>query len=305
MCKITDVAYRLGKKVVERTNWYNNTFWNGATKFWGNNQFGLNVVNLGSGAGYHAFNYEDCNIKARNWALGPQSLIHDYNILRNYFSYIRENGYVIITICPFTCLFSQYDKRHNFKYYTFLHPATIINFEDSERTKALKIKDNPFREMPLYCIKQTFKEIVDNIKIRIRPSRKNLQLSANSMMEGWKKQFGISNLATPLSEKHFQEQCSRRKTLDEMIAFCKERALRPVIVIPPMFHTLSSMFPDEFKKNYIIHFLQDVDALVLDYMESKEFDKEEYFSTALFLNQHGAKVFTKHVLKDIAIIAQV
>lgn len=288
-------------RIISQTDWYNNQFWGGATKFWHANQFGLDVVNLGSGAGVRAFDYNGLPIKACNWALGPQSLVHDFNILRNYFSYIKDGGYVIIVVCPFSCLESHYDKSHNFKYYTFLHPATIINFDDNERTLALTIKNNPFRQMPVYCIKQTLREIKTKYIVSLRRTEKDLQKTAIDMMNCWKRQFGIDDLSTPITEKHLGELQGRKKTLIDIIDFCKERLLKPVVVIPPMYHTLGSMFPDEFKKNYIDLFLQGVDAPIYDYMNNLDMDKEEYYQTALFLNEKGAKVFTRIVLSDIGI----
>lgn len=289
-------------RIIRHTFWYNNKFWNGATKFWKQKQFGLDIVNLGSGAGVHAFSYENLSIKGENWALGPQSLKHDFNILRNYFSYINVGGYVVIVVCPFSCLESHYDKSHSFKYYTFLHPATIANFDDNERTRALMIKNNPFQQMPRYCIIQTLREIKSRVITSIRPHKKDLQRTAIDMMNCWKKQFGLEDLSAHISEKHLKELQGRKKTLVEIIEFCKEREINPVVVIPPMYHTLSDMFPEEFKKNYIDVFLKDINTPVYDYMKDVEMDKEEYYQTALFLNEEGARCFTKRVLKDINLI---
>lgn len=289
-------------RIIRHTDWYNKTFWNGATKFWYQNQFGLDVVNLGSNPGVYSFNYADLPIKGSNWALGPQSLTHDFNILRNYFSYLKEGGHVIVVVLPFSCLESRYDKSHNLKYYTFLHPATILNFEDKERTRALLIKGNPFKQMPVLCIKQTLLEIKKKIVASVRMPQKDLQKSAFDMMNCWKTKFGLVDLKAPISEKHLEELHTRKKTLIKIIEFCKERTLKPVVVIPPMYHTLGSMFPDEFKRNYIDVFLKGIDAPVYDYMKDVEMDQEKYYQTALFLNEEGAKVFTKKVLDNIGIL---
>ena len=304
MKRPTQLVYKICNRIVRQTNWYNYSYWNGATKFWNDKQFGLDVVNLGSGAAVHAFNYEGLNILGRNWALGPQSLEHDYNILRNYFSFIREGGYVIITICPFSCLFSQYNKKHNFKYYTFLHPATIISFDDDERTRALRIKTNPFREMPLYCIKATVVEFVKRFQNTFISHKTDLQVSAKSLIDNWKQQFGIDNLDSPLNSQHLFEQGNRRRLLEEMISFMRERFLVPVVVIPPMHHSLSDNFSHAFKNNYVDTFLKGVDCQVLDYMYDIEMDKDDYYSTSLFLNSKGASVFTHKVLSDIGLLSK-
>ena len=292
--------YKVGNKIVRHSDWYNNQVWGGASKFWYGSQFGLDIVNLGSGAGVHAFCYEGLPEKGANWALGPQSLVHDFNILKNYFSYIREGGIVIITVCPFSGLFSQYGKSHNFKYYSFLHPATILNFEEEERLKALRLKENPLKEMPIFGVKQTLKEGIRIVKRSLRPMRTaDIEVSARRTMEGWKKQFEIHDLAVSPTHQHRQEIRSRRETLMEMIVFCKERSLHPYIIIPVMHESLSSMFPEKFKEMYMDSLTDNSGAPVLDYMNDSMNNSEEYFSTALFLNRSGANIFTRKVINDI------
>ena len=303
MNKVIKILYKVGNKIVRHTDWYNNQFWGGATKFWNSTQFGLNVVNLGSGAGVHAFCYDGLSVKGVNWALGPQSLVHDFNILKNYFSYIRDGGVIIITVCPFSGLISKYDKVHNFKYYTFLHPATIINFEEDERQRALRCQQNPFKEMTAYCIKKTIKEVINMGKKKLKFQRRdNIEVSAKQMMEGWKKQFGIEDLSMPVSEQHQIEITRRRQTLKELVEFSKERELKPYIILPVMHQSLVKLFPPSFKNKYIDTLVEGLGAPVLDYMNDEIGKQDDNFATALFLNNKGAKVFTRRVLKDLELI---
>lgn len=299
MKKVLSKITALFNKVINHTPWYN-AYWQGSIKFWWNIPFGLDVVNLGSGAAYHAFDYTATSIKGMNWALSPQSLVYDYNILRNYFSYLREGAVVIITICPFSCLYSQYSKQSNFKYYPILHPATIIDFDDDERTRAYTIRQNPFRYMPLYCIKMTVRDILAFFYHKLKPYRKpNLKVTADAMMNGWKSQFEITDISAPLSEKHLAEQKSRRETLDEIILFCKERNLNPVVVIPPMHKTLTDQFTEVFLANYVDTFLANIDAPVLNCMMDKDIQSDEFFESALFLNKFGARKFTSKILMQL------
>lgn len=299
MIKITNKIYGIANKVICHTRWYD-AYWQGAQKFWNINTFGLDVVNLGSSAAVHAFDYSETGVRGMNWALAPQSLIHDYNILRNYFSYLREGAVVIITVCPFSCLYSKYDKNSNFKYYTFLHPATIIDFDDNERTRALTIKTNPSRAMSFKSIKLTTMELLKALKHRVLPSNQNTDLksTADTMLTAWKNQFGIADISSTLSEHHQIEQKSRRETLDEIISFCKERDLKPVIVIPPMHHTLTDLFTKEFLNNYVNKFLDGIDAPLYNHMYLYS-HSDDYFESALFLNKKGAKVYTKKLWQQL------
>ena len=301
--RFKDCFYSRGNTLVKNTQWYH-SLWGGATKFWDTSQFNIDVVNLGSNPGLYDFCYEGLPLIGKNWALGPQSLVHDYNILKNYFSFLREGATVLIVVCPFSCLFSSYNKEHNFKYYTFLHPATICNFIESERTRAWHFKEIPFNKEPWMCLKHILKEKLQN-KLRtnkISPMQNNIAKTAEDLVSGWKKQFGIDDLCAPLSLKHREEFVSRRGTLNDMIFFCHERLLKPVIIVPPMHRSLRSLLPDDFKKHYVDDFLMGLDASILDYMDNNFRDMNYYFDTALFLNKKGAKLFTKQVLSDIGLL---
>ena len=294
---------RVCNKLICHTKWYDQ-YWGGVQKFWSINSFNLDVVNLGSNSGKYAFNYDGLDIYGMNWAVGPQSLVHDYNVLKNYFSYLRTGATVIITLCPFSSLVSQYNKNTNLKYYTFLHPATILDFEEHERIKALKIKESPIKEIPWLSIKCTLKEGIKCINFK-RVSKCDMKRSATIFIESWKRQFDITDLDAPLSEKHLEDQRNRIQVLLEMIEFCMERDLKPVIVIPPMHPTLSSKFSETFRENYIYSFIRSANSMnasFMNYIDDMRFAEDRLFQNSFFLNETGAKRFTSIVLHDLELL---
>lgn len=295
-----NILERACNKIIRYTKWYDQ-YWSGVQKFWYLNQFGLQVVNLGSNSGKYAFLYEGLNVRGMNWAVGPQSLEHDYNILKNYFSYLHENAIVIITLCPFSSLKSFYSKDSNLKYYTFLHPATIIDFDEQERIKALRIKASPIREIPLICIKRTVKEILCCV-FRHKAVCVDFELHAQQFLKMWKEQFGIKDLDAPLSDVQRCDQKERIEILSEMIDFCIERELRPILVMPPIYHTLAQKLSPKCRTNYIYSFVKEANSHnipFLNYMDDLRFQKEKYFQNSFFMSRAGAKVFTGTVLKEL------
>ena len=306
MRKIRDIIDKIANRIIVKTEWYREGFWKGTTKFWTLSSCDHEVVNLGSNSAKYAFNYDSLPIKGQNWAIGPQSLVHDFNILKNYFSYLKEGGIVLIPVCPFSCLQVAYNKDANFKYYPILHPATIIGFDDAERTRAYKIRINPFKEMPLYCIKKTVKEVFSKITGKLRGNTKvDFDKNAELWVQTWKKQFAIEDLNSSLSGKHKQEQANRAETLREIILFCKERNLKPYIVLPPVHPGLSSRLSDYFMRNYVYNFIEtatDDRTNVLDYFKDASFQNDGYFQNSFFLNSKGAIAFTERVLKDLNLI---
>ncbi|MCD7714055.1 MAG: hypothetical protein LUI08_03895 [Prevotella sp.] len=300
---IVSKIFGLANRAARHTRWYQRDYGQVIGKFWSKIPFNLDIVNLGSFPGVYAFCYDEVPLKGRNWALGPQSMVYDYSILRNYSSYLRYGATVIISLVPFSCLFTYRRKDYYYKYFTILHPATIPDFDEAGHTLALEMKRNPMKYAPFYCIRRTVREMGAKVLSWARKKKpaRSLSESADSFIDGWKKQFGISDLSTPLTEEHKAQQKSRRKTLMEMVEFCKERGFRPVIVIPPMHHTLWRQFPEPFLGNYISPLVEGIDAPFLNYMRSAEFDKDEYFSSALFMNATGAKAFTRKLLTDLGL----
>ena len=283
-------------KIISRAQWYDR-YWGGVIKFWRANQFNLDCINLGSNSGLYGFDYTQVEgVQGANWELGPQSLIHDFNILKNYFSYLKKGGTVFIPICPFSCLVSEYSKESNLKYYTILHPATIIDFEESERIRALSIMHSPFKAMPLYCIKLSIKDAIHKV-ISSKNKCFDFAADANRMLTNWQKQFGITDLNTSLSPLHAEEQISRANTLHEMILFCRERELRPVVVLLPMHSALMQQFSDSFRQHYIYDFIQKANignTPFINGFEEKQYSDED-FSSSYLLNKHGAMKFTRQL----------
>lgn len=293
-------------KAVRYFPWYKSIFGD-TLKFWKGYKFNLDIVNLGSNSSKYGFDYsEQKRIYGANWAIGPQSLVHDFNILKNYFSYIRPKGTVIVTICPFSSLITAYTRKQNFKYYTILHPATIDNFEETERTKALELQLNPMRTHLKFCIVNCLKDIIKAPFRVFRVHKKmDFEQHAGQFICMWKKQFGIENLNVSLSEKHKQEQIQRAELLRDMIAFCQERDLRPVIVLPPMHPTLAAKLSDTFRKNYIYDFVEmgnQAHIPFLNYIDAADFAEDRYFANSFFMNRQGAVKFTEQVLKDCHLI---
>lgn len=294
---------RACNKVIRHTKWYYQ-YWSGVQKFWYMNRFNLDVVNLGSNSGKYAFDYDGLDIAGMNWAVGPQSLVHDFNILKNYFSYLGSGASVIITLCPFSSLISQYNKNSNLKYYTFLHPATILDFDEDERMKALKIKESPIREIPWLCIKRALKEGIKHVIHRPVP-KCDMEKNAAIFIDSWKRQFGIADLDASLSEQHGKDQENRCRVLKDMIEFCLERNLKPALVIPPVHPSLGKKLTEKCRENYIYSFVKKANKLnipFLNYMDDERFNDDKYFRNSFFLSEEGAKMFTSIVLKDLHLL---
>ena len=296
--------YRIINGLIRRGYWYNNVKFKDCCKFWSYNTFNTDVVNLGSTSSVCAFNYRDIPQKCANWALSTNPLAGDLAILKNYVSYLKEGATVIIPLCPFTSLAGEYSISED-HYYSLLYPSTIPGYSIRRHNKVKSEMQSPLLIYPLLSVFSDLKHLI------VKPKQKELkenemEKDALVWMDSWKKEFSISNFSYPLSLKNQDAINEAAKSLNEIISFCKERKLKPVLVIPPVYHTLHELFTPDIRRIIIdplIERVEDKMAWFHNYMDDETFTNDiSLFNNSFLLSEKGAMQFTKRVLVDIGII---
>lgn len=307
-----------GCKILYKTNWYKSMFLDPNHEIYPDNVWyrehderNFDVVNLGSSGGKWAFDYADLNVKAMNWAQQPQTLLEDYNLLRHFHSILKRGGYVLITIMPFTGLNKKTGLMDAMKYVKFDiqgEPIQPYMFKEAQR----------YANYPILFKKQAFKALIKYFigrdkKCGLRPETQleynpmknsELEKDAKRWIDGWKKQFGISDFDAPLTRENEEGKAYRIKLMQTLIDFCTERGYKPVYVIPPVTEHLAKYYTPKFEETYIYGYLKEVNRVVLtlDYSKDSEFKfNDELFFNSFFLNKKGRKLFTRRVLKDLKI----
>lgn len=301
------IRRRIARKyhqLILQSSWYLQEMFPDCQKFWNGFPMGLDVVNLGSRSAWYAFNYEGIDKQCANWAMRPQSLFADLLILQNYVSYLKPGTIVLISICPFSSLSSpRYVKSD--KYYTVLGSKSIWPFDIQKYNLMNDIKNNPKRYYPVRALKEDLKNILLHKKIEEHSFSSNeYEEHAVNMINGWMQQFSILNFDYPLRIHNIDMYDTAVDILREMIGFCIERELRPVIVVPPVTTHLSSRMSMSVREKYMYSFIKKADTAnvpCLDYFDNDRFQSDDLFRDSLCLNEKGAILFTKQVLKDVGL----
>lgn len=296
---------RLAKKTLQRSYWYNNELFPDCEKFWTYSTFNTEVVNLGSTSGLYAFDYKGLPFKAANWALRHNPLLGDLSILKNYSSYLTPSkSTVILPLCPFSSLAGRYESLED-HYYTILYPTTIPSFSYQREQKIISVKQNPFLYYPAVAV---FKDFVMLFKPHTKQLRTEAQMEkdAQSWINNWMKEFSLKDLISPLSLLNKDAIEDAAHSINQMIEYCASHNIRLAIVIPPMYHTLSTKFTPEFREKIIgqlISKLNDRSLFVHNYMDDDAFNNRiELFYNSYYLNVEGARLFTKRVLTDLGLL---
>lgn len=291
-------------KMYKNTNFYKNKFID-TYKFKNEIPKNLEIINLGSNQPKFAFDYTDLNISGMNWAVGPQTLEYDFRLLKNFHSYLKTKGKVLIAISPFQFFLENYkNDSSNHKYYNFLDPSLIDNY--STKTKRLYI------DFPIFTVKKQILRILKDVKpdnrLELESNPMNddeIKKDAQKWMDGWKKQFQLNDLThIKLSDENKSSIDKNIEILKEMVDFSIERDYKPVLLVLPVTKELSSLFPDEFVQKYIIDYINESnkeDIKFLNYWKDERFENEELYFNSFFMNKIGRNKFTQQVLEDLKI----
>lgn len=288
--------------LISRGYWYNNVKFRDCSKFWTYNTFNTDVVNLGSSSAVNAFNYDGISLKCANWALNTNPLAGDLAILDNYLSYIKEkDATVIIPLCPFSSLSGSYSISDD-RYYTILYPSSIPSYSIRRHTQIKSVLDAPFQSYPLwylYCdIKSYFGRKNDRVLTEIE-----MEKDAENWISNWMNEFSVKDFSYPLSLYNQDSINDAANYLNMIIKRCKDHNMRPIVLIPPVYHTLGEKFTPDIREVVIeslINKIEDSNIWFHNYMDDMDFTNERsYFANSFLMNKQGAKLFTKRLLSDI------
>ena len=292
-------------KFIKKGHWYRHVIFQDCEKFWGYQKFNLDVVNLGSTSGLNAFVYEGLSLKCANWAMTGKSLLGDLAILNNYISYMKpHDGVVIIPLCPFSSLAGRYMTLDN-RFYTLLHPNSIPNFSYYEQQKVKIMMQRPISFFPMVAIITDFMHWVKKGKTSCMMSEERMKEDAEKRMSNWMAEFSITDFNAPLSLVNQDGIIDAARLLNDIINTCKSHYIRPVVLIPPVYHTLAEVFNSEIRRAVIdslVDRIEDKSIWFYNYMDDTQFVNDcSLFENSFLLNKKGAGFFTQRVLADIKV----
>nr|WP_308757655.1 hypothetical protein [uncultured Bacteroides sp.] len=260
------------------------------------------VVSLGSNNALFSFHFQD--IIGANWSTGLQTTYENFGVLKKYHGNINECGFVIFTLAPLGTILktTDFDRWHRVKY-CYILPEFL------NRKEKLFVRYPLFMD-PVFSIKALLGAFLGCVekdsRLEVacqRLDKRKLKVDAQMWVDGWKKQFGISDLNAPLSTQNMEKQHVVIKLYQEIIEFVVQRGYKPVFVMPPVTRELGGYFSNTFFENYIYPFTDSFkDVHFLNYFNDPDFNDPNLYFNSFFLNLNGRKVFTQRVLADLNLI---
>lgn len=284
-----------------KSNWYHNLFIH--LEEYEKIQKNSDYICIGSSPAKFAIDFHtETGIKGANLAVLPETIYYDFQVLKNYHSFLKPGGTVVLVLCPFTFCKDKYINENgsktylNIRYYPILHRALIDNFDYSLFRK--------YVEEPLLIGKDAWKRLLKDttkstslLKSTNSLSEAQMIESAKERVRAWMKEFKLSNLDPkeyPIELSHAIEK--NIEIYKEMKKFIEERGYRLFVVIPPFSKALTQQLPQPLLKYNIFDPLEKIGMPYISYIRDEKWMKDEYYIDAFLMNATGRKLLTHDII---------
>ncbi len=254
----------------------------------------LEIVNVGSSHGLYAFDYSELSLKGFNFALNSQDLFYDFQLLKQYQNHmVRGTTIVLISVSFFSLSADPTDAelmKRDQRYYRILDTGLI---EGSTPENLLR-----FKLLPVLSAGSMLIRIFQD-----KPADTFLELSTNRLdygeLEVEAKETAVRHLSY-IEMNGFDRGIS---LLKEIIVFCQQLELKPVLITTPFTEYYTKYFPesvlDEFYR-VVYSIANEFTIPYFDYSRDPYFWKSpELFIDDDHLNSIGRTIFTKMVIDTI------
>lgn len=263
----------------------------------------FDIVNLGSNHPKFAFDYSESGVKGMNWAVGPQTFMYDFAILKKYKKHLNLDAKVIIPVCPLKFFLLHTQRNNLVKYYRIFLKHEMLNYDIKQKLTeyTLPVFRHPARA------KRIIKDVrADNrLSLTKNPMNKEqIAKDATFWIEGcWNPEFNIDIAhMSLLSEANQKSIEGNIRILSEMIQYCIDNGLQPILAMLPVTKELSSKFSEEFIQQYILKYINESNKQcvpVMNYFKDERFDSPDLYINSFFMNVVGRKYFTKIFVSEL------
>lgn len=289
---------------IRKSNWYHNRFPH--LREFERLEQGADIICIGSVPAKNAIDFNSVsNVKGYNLAIGPETIFYDFQVLKNYHSYLREGGIVLFVLCPFTFLKDYYRNEFgsqfylNIRYYPVLHRAMIDNFDYKLYHKWV--------EEPLLIGKDAWKRLIkDSPQNRAMYHETNPDTKEQSVqickerVKNWMREFRMNDL----NPEHIPQETEAAiqgniNIFKQMKAFAEERGYHPVIIIPPFPSEMTELLPENLVEHTLFEPVKQTGIPYFSYYGMDEWLSRDLYYHGFLLNAKGRKMLTNDIMSRL------
>lgn len=271
------------------------------TKFWclgGDGYTQIKVGNLGSSHGAYDFNYEpltERGYECFNFANTSQSYDYDFAVLKEYVQYMEADSIMLIPVSYFSFNNEVVNETEaeamSLRYYHFLSSENIPNYD-------LYI-DITTNRLPILSAGEDILKLLPDFKLSI------IALAAENDEIDMEE---FTRRAQERYSRHFENKeeyflPERIQNLYDIIDYCKEHDITPILITPPFSGYYRDLVPETFLQEFqetVSAIASDTGVEYYDYSYDDRFRSNlSYFMDADHLGEEGARYFMEILLTEI------
>ena len=257
----------------------------------------VQIGNLGSSHGLYDFNYDALTqrgCQCFNFANTSQSYNYDYALLKEYGSYLTKDSILFIPVSYFSfndeVVNDTEREAMSIRYYHCLSPENIPDYD--------LYTDIVANKFPILSAGE------ENLKLFPKLNLSLIAFAAEDAID----EAAFANRAKERYSRHFDNKeeyfmPERIENLYEIIAYCKEHEITPVLITTPFSKYYRDLVSEEFLREFedvITGIANDTGVNYYDYSYDARFrDNLAYFMDADHLNDEGAAYFMEILMEEV------
>ena len=255
----------------------------------GRNYWEVHIGNLGSSHGAYDFVYDD--IMARgyvcfNFANTSQSYNYDYAILKQFGQYMVDGSVLFIPVSYFSFNNEVVNRSEaeamSVRYYHFLSPENIPDYDP--------YVDIITNRLPILSAGEDILKLFPNLSPVLTAHAANEGIDVEEFARRAGERYGRH---FDKKEEYFMPE--RIEELREIIAYCQEHKITPVLITTPFSKYYTDLVSQEFLQEFrstVDNIVSDTGVVYYDYSFDERFRENlQYFSDSDHLNPEGAAYF--------------
>lgn len=303
-----------------------------ADKYWDISKFttlkalytDVQIGNLGSSHGAYDFDYtalEKRGYSCFNFANTSQSYDYDYAVLKEYGHYMTSGSVMFIPVSYFSfnneVINDSEAQAMSVRYYRFLSPENIPNYDAyidliTTRLPVLSAGEDILQILPKISADSSegggmSKTPLDLLNMPLTVYAAESADDTNSVNN-----INIEEFAARARERysrHFDNKeeyflPERIGELYDIINYCKEHEITPVLITTPFSVYYRDLVPEEFLQKFhetVSAIATDTGVSYYDYSYDERFrDNLAYFADSDHLNEEGSAYFMQALLDDVS-----
>ena len=253
--------------------------------------FETQMGNVGSSHGAYDFDYSDIEERGYacfNFANTSQTFDYDYAILKEYIQYMDSSrGTLFVPVSYFSfnneVVNSQEAQAMSVRYYHFLSPQNIPNYDP--------YVDLVTHRVPILTAGEDIIKLFPKLETAL-----TVQAIGDGVDEETFNQWARERYSRHFDNKDEYFMPERIDELYEIIAYCREWNIRPVLITTPFSKPYLDLISQEFLQEFqatVTQIANDTDVNYYDYSHDERFYANlVYFSDPDHLTEEGAVYFT-------------